>query len=73
MTGRLAAWGTTNAASDTMVTIAVGGGGWKDILALAAAPFFVGWKLIMLPAVFRSSRSKTAWVRTERPTEGGVR
>jgi cellulose synthase/poly-beta-1,6-N-acetylglucosamine synthase-like glycosyltransferase len=56
-----------------VTAIVVGGGGWKDALALAAAPFYVIWKLVMLSAVLKSSKSKTAWVRTERPAEGRTR
>lgn len=40
-----------------------------DFAALAAAPFYVVWKILMLPRVLRSSRSGAAWVRTERAGE----
>lgn len=40
-----------------------------DFAALAAAPFYVIWKILMLPRVLRSSRSGAAWVRTERAGE----
>jgi cellulose synthase/poly-beta-1,6-N-acetylglucosamine synthase-like glycosyltransferase len=46
--------------------IRVGGGGMRDIAVLAAAPFYVIWKLMLVPRLIRSSRSGTAWVRTER-------
>ncbi len=52
-----------------LTAIAVGGGGLKDFAALATAPFYVLWKLLMLPAVLRSSRGKAKWVRTERSHE----
>jgi cellulose synthase/poly-beta-1,6-N-acetylglucosamine synthase-like glycosyltransferase len=48
-----------------LAALAIGGGGWRDLASLLAAPFYVLWKLIMLPAVMRSSRGGT-WVRTER-------
>lgn len=50
--------------------IAVGGGGWRDLAALAAAPFYVAWKLALMPAIARASRRDTDWVRTERPAGG---
>jgi hypothetical protein len=46
--------------------VIVGGGGWKDFVVLLTAPFYVIWKLMMLPALARASRGSTAWVRTER-------
>ncbi len=52
-----------------VVAIFVGGGGLPDLAALATAPLYVVWKLLMLPAVLRSSRGKTTWVRTERASE----
>lgn len=37
-----------------------------DMRILARAPGYILWKLVMLPALLRSSRSSAAWVRTER-------
>jgi cellulose synthase/poly-beta-1,6-N-acetylglucosamine synthase-like glycosyltransferase len=37
-----------------------------DMRILARAPGYILWKLAMLPALLRSSRSEAAWVRTER-------
>jgi cellulose synthase/poly-beta-1,6-N-acetylglucosamine synthase-like glycosyltransferase len=37
-----------------------------DMRVLARAPGYIVWKLLMLPRVLRSSRSDSAWVRTER-------
>jgi cellulose synthase/poly-beta-1,6-N-acetylglucosamine synthase-like glycosyltransferase len=42
------------------------GGTWRDLGALGAAPFYVLWKLAMIPVLIRTSRSNSAWVRTER-------
>jgi cellulose synthase/poly-beta-1,6-N-acetylglucosamine synthase-like glycosyltransferase len=42
------------------------GGSWRDLGALAAAPLYVLWKLAMIPLLIRTSRSSSAWVRTER-------
>lgn len=45
------------------------GGGWRDFAALAAAPFYICWKLVLIPKLIKSSLSGTAWVRTERAAE----
>jgi hypothetical protein len=37
-----------------------------DMRVLARAPGYILWKLCMLPSLVRSSRSDSAWVRTER-------
>jgi cellulose synthase/poly-beta-1,6-N-acetylglucosamine synthase-like glycosyltransferase len=37
-----------------------------DMRVLARAPAYILWKLFMLPSLFRSSRTNSAWVRTER-------
>lgn len=37
-----------------------------DLKALALAPFYVAWKLGMLPLTLMTSRRNAAWVRTER-------
>jgi len=55
-----------------IVTATVCGNGWRDLAALAAAPFYIVWKLLMLPSILRSSRTDTAWVRTERVPEERV-
>lgn len=46
--------------------IVAGGGGWRDLITLLAAPFYVLWKILLIPALFKASRSEAAWVRTER-------
>ncbi len=51
-----------------MAAIAAGGS-WRDLGALAFAPFYVLWKLRMIPALIRNARFNHAWVRTERGTE----
>ena len=61
--------GVSVVALHLVVAIFVGGGGLRDLAALATAPLYVVWKLLMLPAVLRSSRGKTTWVRTERASE----
>jgi len=57
-------------AGHVISAIVVGGGGWRDLAALAMAPFYVLWKICMLPSILRASRKHSAWVRTER---GGKR
>ena len=42
--------------------------GWKDWAALATAPFYILWKLTMLPGIIMTSK-KTDWKRTERDKE----
>ncbi len=46
--------------------IIVGGGNFDDFAALAAAPFYIGWKLAMSPLIFRMARHNASWIRTER-------
>jgi hypothetical protein len=46
--------------------ISVGGGGLRDFTVLFASPFYVLWKLVMVPGIVRSAGRKAAWVRTER-------
>ena len=46
--------------------IMVGGGGAEDFAALASAPFYMIWKLASTPAILRSARRVTPWVRTAR-------
>ena len=41
----------------------------SDCLALAAAPFYVLWKLSLLPATLLNSRRSANWVRAERAAE----
>jgi cellulose synthase/poly-beta-1,6-N-acetylglucosamine synthase-like glycosyltransferase len=52
-----------------LVAIFVGRGGWRDFAALLAAPFYVFWKLLLIPSLVRSSKNDSAWVRTERKTD----
>jgi cellulose synthase/poly-beta-1,6-N-acetylglucosamine synthase-like glycosyltransferase len=46
--------------------IVVGGGSWRDVASLLAAPFYVVWKLLLIPALLRNSKSDSTWIRTER-------
>lgn len=53
--------------------IVVGGGGWRDLAALAAAPFFIIWKMALAPAIVVAARAEAAWVRTARSQAGRAR
>ena len=49
-----------------MAAIVTSGGGWRDAMALLASPCYILWKLFQIPLLVRSSRTNTAWIRTER-------
>jgi len=51
------------------VGIRVIGGGLPDVAALLGAPFYIVWKLLLIPKLIAGSRSSSAWVRTERMAE----
>src|SRR5271154_143433 len=44
----------------------VGGGDWRDLAALFSAPFYVAWKLAVLPKTLQSASATSPWVRTKR-------
>ncbi|MBI3795412.1 MAG: glycosyltransferase family 2 protein [Deltaproteobacteria bacterium] len=44
----------------------VGNGSLKDVAALAFAPVYVLWKIALIPALLRSTKKATEWIRTER-------
>ncbi|MFZ4699833.1 MAG: glycosyl transferase family 2, partial [Candidatus Methylumidiphilus sp.] len=48
------------------VALWVGKAGWRDVLALLAAPFYIVWKLTLGRQLLKSASSEAAWVRTER-------
>jgi len=52
--------------------IAVTAGGWQDFAALLAAPFYIAWKILLIPQLAKSSRAKTAWTRTERAAQRNI-
>jgi cellulose synthase/poly-beta-1,6-N-acetylglucosamine synthase-like glycosyltransferase len=54
------------------VTILIGKGGWRDIVTLASAPFYILWKILLIPSLLRHANSEHAWVRTSRNNEGDV-
>jgi len=44
----------------------IGGGTFKDLLALGYAPLYAVWKLLVLPALFKQARRNAPWNRTDR-------
>lgn len=54
-----------------LAAIATCGGDWRDLASLAVAPFYVAWKLTVMPLVVRASRSDATWVRTARKQSSG--
>jgi len=51
--------------------IRIGGGGWSEVAALFSAPFYLIWKLRVIPQLIRNVGGGTAWVRTERQSRQG--
>jgi hypothetical protein len=50
-------------------TIAIGKNGWRDVVTLGSAPFYIAWKLILIPSLVRNARTDQEWVRTSRNAE----
>ncbi len=44
----------------------VGGGTFKDLVALISVPFYIVWKLTRLPRLLKTAHKEATWVRTER-------
>lgn len=51
---------------------AAGNGWWSAVRTLLSVPFYLLWKLRMLPRTLASSRRDAAWVRTARETTAPV-
>jgi cellulose synthase/poly-beta-1,6-N-acetylglucosamine synthase-like glycosyltransferase len=49
-----------------LIAIRLGGGGFNDFKALASVPFYILWKLSLLPKLWRNAHQNAAWQRTER-------
>lgn len=56
-----------------LTAVRTGGGTLKDVAALAAAPFYVVWKLSRIGHSLKASRREVEWVRTEREQRRGER
>ncbi len=52
-----------------VAAIVTGGGGWGDFAVLAMAPFYVLWKVMLIPTLLRSARPGEHWIRTGRNAE----
>jgi hypothetical protein len=48
------------------LAIKLGGGGWTDLSGLMAVPAYIAWKVSLMSATLRSTRSTSEWRRTER-------
>jgi hypothetical protein len=68
-----AAAALTLVAAHVAVATTFGGQPWKTLAALAAAPFYVLWKITTLKAMFSASRKNANWVRTGRDQDVGFR
>ena len=60
-------------AAHVLLAAILGGRPGKTLLALAAAPFYVVWKITTLDKVFSASRDDANWVRTGRDVESRAR
>ena len=49
-----------------LLAIMIANGTWRELFALLAAPVYISWKLLLLPALARGSGVNTNWIRTER-------
>ena len=49
-----------------LIAVRLGGGGLADIKALATVPFYILWKLTLLPRLWRNARENAPWQRTDR-------
>jgi cellulose synthase/poly-beta-1,6-N-acetylglucosamine synthase-like glycosyltransferase len=49
-----------------LIAIRCGGGGSADLKALATVPFYILWKLTLIPKLWRNARSNATWQRTGR-------
>ncbi|MEM9187970.1 MAG: glycosyltransferase family 2 protein [Myxococcota bacterium] len=59
-------------AAHVATALRVGKASREDLVALGKAPFYVAWKLRLLPQIFRASQRDQEWVRTERDREAPV-
>ncbi len=49
-----------------LIAVRLGGGGLADIKILATVPFYILWKLTLLPRLWRNARENAPWQRTDR-------
>jgi len=53
-------------AAHVLIAVRQGGGGIEDIKILAGVPFYILWKLTLMPKLWRSARNDAQWQRTGR-------
>ncbi len=53
-------------AAHVLLAIKVGGGGFEDYKTLATVPFYILWKLTLMPKLWRNARNDAQWQRTDR-------
>ena len=61
-----AAAGLLLVVAHVLIAIRLGGGGFDDIKALATVPFYILWKLTLMPKLWRNARNNAQWQRTDR-------
>jgi hypothetical protein len=49
-----------------LMAIRSAGGGVEDFKTLATVPFYILWKLTLIPKLWRSARHDAQWQRTDR-------
>jgi len=49
-----------------LIAIRVAGGGIEDFKTLATVPFYILWKLMLMPKLWRNARNNAQWQRTDR-------
>lgn len=49
-----------------ITALIIGGGSWKDLAALLLSPFYILWKIFLLPKTLFFSHKSSEWVRTKR-------
>ncbi|NOS89938.1 MAG: glycosyltransferase [Methylococcaceae bacterium] len=49
-----------------LLAIYYGGGGRADVQALVSVPFYIFWKLTLMPKLWRNARQDAHWQRTDR-------
>ncbi|MDD5274115.1 MAG: glycosyltransferase [Methylovulum sp.] len=49
-----------------LLAIKCAGGGFEEVKALATVPFYMAWKLTLMPRLLRNARDNAQWQRTDR-------
>jgi len=56
-----------------LMALWVGGGTLRDLRVLLIAPFYILWKLMLLPRLFKTARKNATWVRTARQPDEKIK